>query len=89
MNKETVKKLLKGEKISQEAMINFIFDYVKQEKNIEPTPQQITGIIQAINMGVFTLDNAIEKVTKQLGLEVVKILNTSGIVTKINIYESN
>ena len=89
MKKEIVKKLLKNQQITQAELTEFVYDYVKEEKNIEPTAQQLTGIINAINMGIFSLNDAVKKSAVKLGLQVNTLVGKAGNILRIDVYENN
>lgn len=89
MKKKTVIKLLKEEKVTQQEITEFIFDYIKEEKNIEPTSQQLTGIINALNMGIFNLSDAIKKSADKLGLQVNRITDAKNNKIRIDVWENN
>lgn len=89
MKKEIVKKLLKNQQITPAELTEFIYDYIKEEKNIEPTAQQLTGIINAVNMGIFSLNDAVTKSANKLGLQVNRLLGSAGNILRTDVYENN
>lgn len=88
MYKDIVIKLLKNQPVNDAELNEFIVTYIKNKKNIDVTPEQLTGIRQLIAMRIFNLNNAVleEMSNLKLGRIIVTDLNTNQIL-KINVYE--
>ena len=88
MNKNTIIKLVKGLQVTQEELTELILDYVKFCKKEEPTADQFQKIIQLFQMGIFTLENAINDGIKEHNLQVIRVLN-NGIIIRTDVYEES
>lgn len=88
MNKNTIIKLVKGLQVTQEELTELILDYVKFCKKEEPTTDQFQKIIQLFQMGVFTLENAINDGIKEHNLQVIRVLN-NGVIIRTDVYEES
>lgn len=82
MNKSTIKKILSRESINQQEASEFIVDYCKMKKNEDITSEQLSGIMQAIQMGLFNLQYAAEQAAIQLGIDVVQVIGKQGEILK-------
>ena len=83
MNKETITKILKNQPISQQEASEFIVDYCKSEKEIDITAQQIQGIMQAIQMGMFNLNYAARQAANKENMQIVDIIKDNNIIATI------
>lgn len=82
MDKEVVKRLLAGGQIQLTDLTLFVHDYVREEKDYEPTPQQINEIIKLIQMGAFNLRVALDKAAHKLGLTILNVFDKNGQLIK-------
>lgn len=87
MDKEVVKKLLINSQITREELFNFIISYVKWKKNIDISQEQLQGVIQLLQMGVFTLKEAAKEAGDHLGLQLVTLVGPQGNLLKAEVYE--
>ena len=87
MNKEVTIKLIKGEQVSQQELLQFISDYIEFKGKPIPTSEQLSGIFQLIQMGIFKLNDAIKEAAIKLNLEVNYLTDLNNNLIKTYVYE--
>jgi hypothetical protein len=89
MDKKLVTKILSSNQISLEDLNTFVSEYTHEKLDKNITSQELSGIIQMIQMGMFDLRYAALEAAKMLGLHVLTIADKNGVLLKTHIYESN
>lgn len=87
MNKEIVIKLVKQEQITQQELFQFISDYIEFKKKPILTSEQLKGIYQAIQFGIFNLNDAIKEAAKELNLEINYLTDLNGNLIKTFVHD--
>lgn len=87
MNKSTIEKILSNSPITQQEASEFIIDYCKLKKSEDITSEQLSGILQAIQMGMFNLMYAAEQAALSLNLNIVQVIGKQNEILKTTIYE--
>ena len=82
MYKDTVIKILTSGQLNQQEALEFVTDYVKSEKGIDLDHNQLNGILQAIQMGMFNLRYAAEQAASKLGIQITNVLSKEGHIIK-------
>lgn len=80
MNKETIIRLIKNQPIKQEELNEFILDYIKFKGKPEPTSEQLVKILHLLNVGVFTLNEAIQEGIKMHNLQIQTITKDNNVL---------
>jgi hypothetical protein len=86
MSTDTVKKILKMERISINELNEFVVQYVKHFKNIDISHEYLYGIVHLIQSGVFDLNYAAEQAARALGINLARVLNSNNQVIKVFFY---
>ncbi len=81
--KNTIKKIINNEAINLEELNTFIVDYCKLMENKIPTVQELTGITQAIQMGMFDLIYACKQAAIKLNIQLYILHDKYGNVIKM------
>lgn len=87
MDKDLVIQILEGKSITSDQLNNFIVDYVKEELSREPTGEELNGIRQALQMGIFNLRFAASNMALKLNLRVMNVFDKNGTLIKTDVYE--
>ena len=89
MNKNVIKRILLGEKISEKEYNELLVDYIKETKNSDVTPEQLVVIKTLIHQGVFNMSYVLEEAARMTNLQIDKLIDmNSGTIIKIFVYES-
>jgi hypothetical protein len=86
MNKEVVIKLLKNQQVTQQDFMQFVIDYLEFKKKPTPTSEQLQGMLQLFNMGIFQIKEPLMEVTNYLKLQVITTIKDN-IVIRTDVYE--
>lgn len=87
MNKQIVIRLLTTEQIDLNELADFVNEYTFNELNRRITSEELSGIIQAIRMGIFDIRYAAMKAAYDLKLNVMEIFNRNGYLVKTIVTE--
>lgn len=86
--KEVVKKILSGKQPTLAEVNKFIVGYVESERGKVPTAEQMEGILNMLQNGLFNLSFAAKKYALTLGLNVVSLQDiATGRLIKTYVYE--
>ena len=86
--KNIVTKILTRKKATMPEINEFIVGYVESETGKVPTAQQITGILQMLQDGLFNFVFAANKYAATLGLTVLRVQDIkTGQILKTVVYE--
>lgn len=89
MNKNVIKRILLGEKISEKEYNELLVDYIKETNNSDVTPEQLAVIKTLIHQGVFNMSYVLEEAARMTNLQIDKLIDmNSGTIIKIFVYES-
>jgi len=86
MNKETIKNILQNKPINQNDFISFITDYI-EDNGKKVTPEQLQGVIAAIQHNLFNLHYAAEQTALKLGMKITKVFDKNNNIIKVIIVE--
>ena len=64
-----IKKIVNNEQVNLTELNTFIVDYCKLMGNKIPTPEELSGIVQAIQMNMFDLMFAVKNVAIKLNIQ--------------------
>lgn len=87
MEKALVTKLLTSNQANISDITQFIHQYVLEEKNKEPTVQEINGIITLINNGLFDIRYALLVAARKINLIVLTAIDSNNNILKTYVYE--
>ena len=88
MNKETVKKMLSGEIVTETEYNQLLVDYIKHEKNIDVPVEELVMIKQLIHQGLFNMHQVLERCAKITNLQIERLVNLkNNTVIKTFVYE--
>jgi len=88
MNKEVVIKMLKNQQVNQQDFTQFIVDYLEFKKKPTPTGQQLQGMLQLFNMGVFQINEALIEARDHFKLQVVSVTR-DGVLIRVDVYNNS
>lgn len=88
MNKEIVKKILTKNQVDIIELNTFITEYTHEKLNRDITPEELKGIIQLIQNGVFNLRYAASEAAKMLDLNILSISDKNSKLIRVDVYES-
>ena len=84
MDKKVIKKILQNGSLTQEELNTFIVKYVESfDRTV--SPEQLQGIIVAIQHRMFNLQYAAEQAGIKLGMLITKTIDKNGQILKIDI----
>jgi catechol-2,3-dioxygenase len=89
MDRKILEKVINFTPVTSEELFSFVYDYVKDVKGVEPTATQMTGIVNAIHMGIFSIIPAGEYYIKKLGLQVTRTYGIDGALLHTDIIDGN
>lgn len=87
MNKRIITRILTAEQIDINELVVFVKEYTLNKLNREITANEISGIIQAIQMGVLDIRYAAKQAALVLNLYVMEVFNKNGYLVKTFVYE--
>lgn len=87
MKKELIQRLLSSNTVTSEDLNEFISQYTFNKLNRHITGEELQGISQLIQMGVFNLRYAVIEVATDLKLNVMNALDKNGHILKTYVYE--
>jgi predicted transcriptional regulator YheO len=83
MNKNTILKILNNTPISLEELNSFISGYINKMHNINIKAEELSLIIEMINMGVFNLRYAASIAATILNLNLTTVIGKGGEIIKV------
>lgn len=87
MNKNIVTHILTAEQIDINKLVIFVKEYTFNKLNREITANEISSIIQAIQMGILDIRYAAKQAALVLNLYVMEVFNKNGYLVKTFVYE--
>lgn len=88
MNKDTIIQILTLNTVELNTLNEFIAEYVHDELHRDPTKEELAGIVQAIQSGLFDLRYAATRAAQALNLYVMNIFDKNGVLLKTHVYEN-
>lgn len=87
MNKELIQRLLASNHVTSQDLNEFISQYTYNKLNRHITGEELQGISQLIQMGMFNLRYAVIEAAKDLNLNVMSAFDKNGNILKTYVYE--
>ena len=93
MNKQTVIKILTQSndptniQLTQQEILEFIVDYVKDTKGKDIDGQELNAIYSLVIQNVFNIQYAAKQSAVKLGLNVMNVHNKNGQLIRVDVYE--
>lgn len=88
MNKETILKILRNERITMNDLNSFITDYVKLMQNKDITLEQLQGITHLVQSGIFNIRYAAKIAGIKSGLNITELLSKEGVLLNVMVSEA-
>ena len=81
--KEFINKIINNQQVNINELNTFIVDYCKLMKNKIPTQEELTGIVTAIQMGIFNLTTAVKYAAIKLNIQINILYDKQGQMIKM------
>lgn len=78
-----IKKIINNEQVNLSEINTFIVDYCKLMENKIPTQEELTGIVTAIQMGIFNLITAVKYAAIKLNIQINTLYDKQGQMIKM------
>lgn len=76
--KEFINKIINNQQVNINELNTFIVDYCKLMENKIPTQEELTGIVTAIQMGMFNLTTAVKYAAIKLNIQINELYDKHG-----------
>ena len=76
--KNFINKIVNNEQVNLTELNTFIVDYCKLMKNKIPTQEELSGIVQLIQMNIFDLIFAVKQAAQKLNIQINSIYDKHG-----------
>ena len=81
--KEFINKIINNQQVNINELNTFIVDYCKLMENKIPTQEELTGIVTAIQMGIFNLTMAVKYAAIKLNIQINTLYDKQGQMIKM------
>lgn len=81
--KEFINKIINNQQVNINELNTFIVDYCKLMENKIPTQEELTGIVTAIQMGIFNLTTAVKYAAIKLNIQINTLYDKQGQMIKM------
>ena len=81
--KEFINKIINNQQVNINELNIFIIDYCKLMENKSPTQEELTGIVTAIQMGIFNLTMAVKYAAIKLNIQINTLYDKQGQMIKM------
>ena len=81
--KEFINKIINNQQVNLNELHTFIVDYCKLMENKIPTQEELSGIVQLIQMKMFDLIYAVKQAAIKLNIQITSIYDKHGNIIRM------